>query len=175
MSLAKLKEALNALLPDTIVVKGVKKVPDNFHAQFAAKAKTYRYTILNRRFSTPFLERYVHLIRYPLNIGLMCKESKVLLGQHDFSAFQGSNRIAKSAVRNIKKIKISRKDAKINIEITADGFLYNMVRNIVGTLIEIGRGKYPAGSIQKILESCDRRKAGPTAPAKGLCLVSVKY
>lgn len=175
INLRKLKEALNGNLPVDIRVKTVQEVALDFHAQFFALEKRYRYTILNKRFSSPFLDRYVNLIKTPLDIKLMRKEARILLGRHDFSSFQGSSRIAKSPIRRIKKIKINKKGAIITIDIVADGFLYNMVRNIAGTLIEIGRGRFKKGSMNNILASKDRKKAGPTAPAKGLCLESIKY
>lgn len=175
MPLARLKEALNGLLPQDITVKSLKEVPLRFHAQFDAKEKTYRYTILNRSFSTPFLQRYSNLVRVPLDIRLMAKEAKGLVGKHDFSSFQGRGRIAKSAVRQIKNLSVRKEGNFLYIEVTANGFLYNMVRNIVGTLIEIGRGYFSEGSIKRILKAKNRDLAGPTAPAKGLCLLKVKY
>lgn len=175
ISLQKMKEALNGLLPEDIIIKGIKQAPLNFHSQFNAKEKTYRYSILNRKFSSVFLNRYVNLVRCPLGIKLMRQEAKILEGKHDFSSFQGSNRISKSPIRAIKKIKIKKRGSLVTIDVAADGFLYNMVRNIVGTLIEIGRGRFPKGSMRKILNSRDRKKAGPTAQALGLCLLNVRY
>lgn len=175
IKLNKLKEALNSLLPDDIAIKRIKEVPLSFHSQFKAKSKAYRYTILNHRIPPVFLRNYVWNLQYPLNLNLMRQETRVLLGKHDFSAFQGSNRIAKSAVRVIKDIKISKKGSLINIDVIANGFLYNMVRNIVGTLVEIGRGRFSKGSMKKILLSRNRNNAGPTAPGKGLCLMRVEY
>jgi tRNA pseudouridine38-40 synthase len=105
----------------------------------------------------------------------MQKEAREILGKHDFKAFQAADKKARNPVKTIKKIKISKTGDLIYIDIEADGFLYNMVRNIVGTLIEIGRGKFPKGSLKKILLSKNRKMAGPTAPARGLCLVKIKY
>jgi tRNA pseudouridine38-40 synthase len=105
----------------------------------------------------------------------MKKEAKTLCGKHDFRSFQGSRRKAKDTVRTIKDINITEKGKYLYIDIEADGFLYNMVRIIVGTLIEIARGKYPKGSIKRILKAKNRKEAGPTAKSKGLFLVKVKY
>ena len=108
----------------------------------------------------------------------MKKEAKVLLGKHDFKSFQAKNAFchgSKNTIRTVKSISIKKSKKFLYIDIEADGFLYNMVRNIVGTLIEIGRGYFLEGSMKKILRSCDRQKAGPTASAKGLMLVKVKY
>ena len=105
----------------------------------------------------------------------MRKESSVLLGKHDFSAFAASGGSSKNPLKIIKKLNIVKKKDLIYIDIEADGFLYNMARNIVGTLIEIGRGRFPAGSLKNILLAKNRRCAGPTLPARGLCLVEVKY
>ena len=105
----------------------------------------------------------------------MRKETGVLLGKHNFTSFQASDKIERDPVRTIKSIKITKAQDKIYIDIEADGFLYNMVRNIVGTLLEIGRARLSRGSLKQILLAKDRRLAGPTAPAKGLCLIRVKY
>ncbi len=105
----------------------------------------------------------------------MRSEAKFLLGRHDVKSFTASGTNVKNTVRTIKKLKITEENGLLHIDIEADGFLYNMARNIVGTLIEVGRGKFPEGSLKKILRARDRRCAGPTAPACGLCLMKVKY
>jgi tRNA pseudouridine38-40 synthase len=105
----------------------------------------------------------------------MKKEAKALSGKHDFKSFQAADRVERSSVRTIKKLDIKKKGEAIIIDVEADGFLYNMVRNIAGTLIDIGRGRLPAGSMARILKAKSRKLAGETAPAKGLCLVEVKY
>jgi tRNA pseudouridine38-40 synthase len=175
MSPGKLQRALNGLLPADITISSVREVPLDFHSRFAAKSKAYRYTILNRSYPSALLKNTVYFCRYPLDIGLMLRESRVLLGRHDFKSFQASERKERDSVRTIKDLKIIKDRDLIHIEIEADGFLYNMVRNIVGTLIEIGRGRFPCGSLKKILASKNRRLAGPTAPAYGLCLFKVEY
>jgi tRNA pseudouridine38-40 synthase len=171
----KLQRALNGLLPADISVLKIEEIKPDFHSRFSAKAKTYRYTILNRPQRSAFLRDRAYFYRYPLNFQLMQREAKALLGRHDFAAFCASGASAKDTRRTIRKIVLRKNGGLITIEIEADGFLYNMVRNIVGTLLEIGRGKFPAGSMRKILRLKNREAAGPTAPARGLVLVKVKY
>jgi len=175
ISLGRLQKALNALLPQDITVSKLEEKDINFHSRFYAKSKAYRYTILNRTYPSALSRRTAYFYPFPLDIKLMRKVSKALLGRHDFKSFQASDKKERGAVRTIKKIKISQDKDLIYIDIEAEGFLYNMARNIIGTLIEIGRGKFPAESLKKILLARDRKLAGPTAPAKGLCLMEVKY
>jgi len=177
MAPQKLQLALNALLPPDIKVSAITEVAFDFHSRFHAKQKTYRYTILNRSFSDVFLRNYVFLfLRARLDVKAMQKAAKKLVGSHDFSSFKaaGYSR-SKSNIRIIQKLTIRKKGSFIIIEITGSGFLYKMVRGIVGTLIEIGRGKLPVESLQKILKEKKRTAAGPTAPACGLTLVKVEY
>ena len=175
ITLARLHEGLNALLPEDVSIAKVKAVPDAFHSRFSAKSKVYRYTIFNGKHRSAILRNYAYFLRYPLDVKLMRKEAIVLLGRHDFSAFCGSCGKHKNPLKTINNIKIAKKGAFIYIDVEADGFLYNMVRNIAGTLIEIGRGRFPGGSLKKILFSKNRRLAGPTAPARGLTLMKVTY
>jgi tRNA pseudouridine38-40 synthase len=175
MPLARLKIGLNGVLPEDIKITGLSEAAHDFHSRFSAKSKLYRYTILNRDYSSPLLRHSVFFYPHPLDTKLMQKEAQVLLGKHDFSAFQAAKGKEKNPVKEIKKILVSKRNNFIYIDIEADGFLYNMVRNIAGTLIEIGRGKMPAGSLKKILLSRNRRLAGQTASPKGLCLLKVKY
>lgn len=173
--LKKLQVALNSLLPQDIAIINVREVNANFHSRFNAKSKLYRYTILNNAQRSAFLRNTAYFYPYFLDLKLMRAESKALLGQHNFKAFQASDKKERSATRTIKNLKINKKKGLVYIDIEADGFLYNMARNIVGTLIEIGRGKLKKGDLEKILQAKDRRLAGPTAGARGLCLLSVKY
>jgi tRNA pseudouridine38-40 synthase len=188
ISLDKLQHGLNSLLPPDIVIKAIEEVPADFHSRFQAKSKVYRYVVLNRAYPSALLRNTVYQYPYPLDLQLMRKEAKALLGKHDFKSFCATAGSTKTTIRTIKHIRIYHEprtmnyepktqpsDCLIYIEIEADGFLYNMVRNIVGTLLEIGRGKMPAGSLKKILLAKDRKLAGPTAPAQGLCLLRVKY
>ena len=173
----KLQAALNSNLPKDISVTGIKKVASKFHSQYDAKSKLYRYTILNSRIEDPFSRNYYSKVPYKLDIALMRREASALLGRHDFKAFQAKSALSsiKNTKRTIKRITIKRDAPFIHIDIEGSGFLHNMVRNITGTLIEIGRGYLPRGSISEILSSKDRKKAGPTAPAKGLALIKVQY
>ncbi len=173
LSLQKIQLSLNSLLPEDIAVTGIRAMPLDFHARFNAKAKLYRYTILNRKHKTVFFNRYVWRCYFPLNAALMRKEAACLIGRHDFRSFTASGGDQRSTTRMIREVTIAQKGGTIVISIIADGFLYNMVRNIVGTLVDIGRGRLR--NMKKILQAKDRRTAGMTAPAKGLCLIKVYY
>lgn len=173
--LPRLKLGLNGILPEDIKVIKVSEAPLGFHSRFSVKSKTYRYTILNRDYSSPLIRHMVFFYPHPLDVKLMQGEALSLLGRHNFSAFQASLGKGKNPVKTIKRIAIRKKNDLIYIDIEADGFLYNMARNIVGTLIEIGRARLARGSLKKILLSGDRRLAGQTASPKGLCLLKVRY
>ena len=173
--LRNLQRSLNSLLPDDIVVKDVKEVSLSFHSRYSARSKRYRYTVLNRPFSCALSRNVVFFYPHPLDIKLMKKAAKAFVGRHDFSAFRNADKKAASSVRRVKKLILKKEGDFIHIDIEADGFLYNMVRSIAGTLIEVGRGKIEAGEAGKILRGKRRDLAGPTAPAKGLCLMAVKY
>jgi tRNA pseudouridine38-40 synthase len=175
MPVSQILRALNGLLPKDIVVVTVKEVSSRFHSRFDAILKTYRYQILNREYPTVFKRLYQWNISYKLDFELMQTAANLLTGKKDFRSFQASDKKKRSSVRKIKKISIKKQGDVINIDIEADGFLYNMVRNIVGTLVEIGRGKIKPEDIKEITDAKDRKAAGPTAPAKGLCLVKVTY
>ncbi|MCX5715143.1 MAG: tRNA pseudouridine(38-40) synthase TruA [Candidatus Omnitrophica bacterium] len=183
----KIKNALNALLPGDIVISQAREVGLNFHAIRDVRSKIYRYSILNRP-HRPALSRHgVYFCHFPLDVELMRRQARLLVGRHDFKAFCASGSSACSTIRTIKKITIKKyphiypgavekkDDSLIVIDIEADGFLYNMVRNIVGTLVEIGRGRFKKSGIKRILLAKDRKLAGPCAPAKGLCLIKVNY
>lgn len=170
-----IKKALNSELPGDIVVKNVSEAKRSFHARFSAKDKLYRYRVINSRIPSVFDRRFAAFIPYKLDLRLMRKEAAVLKGKHDFKSFQAADKKERDSIRVIRRLNLRKKDCEIIIEIEADGFLRHMARNIVGTLIEIGRGKLPPGSMKRILKARDRKRAGPTAPAKGLVLVRVKY
>ena len=167
--------AFNSLLPHDIVIKNVAEVPDDFHAQRSAIRKTYRYTILNREYPSALQHNQCCFIQYPLDVKSMLMAKSYLEGKHDFSAFRASNCEARNPVREIYKIDISKKGDFITLDFDGNGFLKYMVRNIVGTLIQVGRNKIPAQEVKVILESRDRKNAGPTAKPCGLCLVEVFY
>lgn len=173
--LKNLQRALNSILPNDIVITEIKKAPLRFHSRFDAKYKLYRYQILNRRYQDPFLRDYAYFYPHPLDVNLMRREAKCLLGRHNFKSFQASGKIDREAIRTIKSLKIARNGDLIRIDVKADGFLHNMVRNIIGTLIEIGRKRFKKGDLKRILKGRDRKLAGPTAPARGLFLVKVDY
>ncbi|MEK6567260.1 MAG: tRNA pseudouridine(38-40) synthase TruA [Candidatus Omnitrophota bacterium] len=183
LALKKIQKALNSLLPADISIKEVWEADKDFHSRYRAKSKIYRYFILNSEIRSAFLHKHAWYIPYQLDVRLMRKESKALVGRHNFNSFCASASGAKTRVRTIKNISITTiryplyaiRYTLIAINIEADGFLYNMVRNIVGTLVEIGRGRFLAASMKKILQAQDRKKAGPTAPAQGLFLAEVKY
>ena len=172
-------KALNVLLPEDVAIKKAEEAVEKFHAQYSVKSKIYRYTISNHLTRSSLGRNYCLHYPYPLNLGLMRKETKVLVGRRDFKSFQaaGSKKVPgpKNTIRTIKKIEIKKKNDIITIEIEADGFLYKMVRSIVGTLLAAASGRLSAGSMKKILKAKNRMLAGQTAPAKGLCLVEVKY
>jgi tRNA pseudouridine38-40 synthase len=184
--LKKLRSAMNALLPKDIAVTGVEEAAPDFDACRNARSKTYRYVILNSLHRSGFLKERAAFCSFPLDAALMRRESRSLVGRHDFKAFCAGGSNAKTTVRTVKSITVKKiscgmlgarekSSCLIAMDIEADGFLYNMVRNIVGSLIEAGRGRFPAGSLKKILSSKERRLAGPTAVACGLYLKKVTY
>lgn len=146
-----------------------------FHARFSAISRAYLYKILNQSCKNIFLENRVWWIRKNLNIEAMKEGSKYLIGMHDFTSFRAQNCQAKSPIKTINEIKITSQDNIINFYISAPSFLYHMVRNIVGSLVLIGEGKYPPSHIDFILKAKDRGKAGQTAPACGLFFLNVKF
>jgi tRNA pseudouridine38-40 synthase len=167
--------ALNGLLPDDIAILAVEVVPDTFHPRFAAKSKLYRYRILNRPARTAMERDRVWHYPHPLNFPAMYEASEVFLGTHDFSSFQGSPTDTENPSCRVTRLELTRSGAELTVEIEGDRFLKQMVRNIVGTLVEVGRGKLQAGKMVEILAARDRTKAGPTAPPQGLYLVRVDY
>lgn len=171
----KIKDALNSYLPKDVVIKKAEEVDFNFHARYDTITKSYRYTILNRKPRSPLNRYYATFIPYPLDISSMQDAARSLVGRHDFGAFQTKGSKVKNSTRTIKDIRVRKRAGFIYIDIEADGFLYNMVRTIVGTLIEVGRDRLKADRIKKILKSKKRSLAGPTAPPQGLCLVKIRY
>jgi tRNA pseudouridine38-40 synthase len=170
-----IQRALNSILPKDIRIREIEQVRADFHARFSARSKIYRYTIVNHSFASPFLRRWAYLVRHPLNLRRMRSAAKYLLGKHNFRSFQAADKKERNSVRTIKWLDIRRDGDLIHINIEADGFLYRMVRNIAGTLIEVGRGRRSAENIKTILKAKNRIYAGSCAPARGLCLMEVKY
>lgn len=175
LPLLNIKRGLNSHLPRDIAIISAEDVKPAFHAQFDAKEKLYRYTMLNRKVRSPLSNRHAAFVSYDLDIKAMKKAAGYLLGKKDFKSFQATDQKERSSVRTISRLDIFSRPPLIEIYIQADGFLYNMVRNIAGTLIEIGRGRMKPGTIKDILAKKHRAAAGQTAPAKGLCLVKVFY
>ena len=169
-------KGLNSLLPDDIVIKTCEHVPDTFHARYDAGRKTYRYRILNRVVPTAVDRRYVWHIRKALQIEAMRAAARHLVGRHDFKAFEGTGSPRTSTVRTIVWADLKKEaEGYLIFEIAGDGFLRYMVRNIVGTLVEVGRGKITPEGFRAILASRDREQAGATAPPQGWFLVAVDY
>lgn len=172
---ARIPLALNSILPDDVVVREAGEAPPEFHARFSALAKTYRYTIYNTRIPSPFWRLYSHFEPRPLNLEAMILAAKYLRGRYDFTSFQAAGASTKTTVRTIFEVGVCRLGELVYLSFRGDGFLYQMVRIMVGTLIEVGLGKRSPEEIKEILEAKRRTKAGPTAPARGLCLVNVEY
>ncbi|MCL6447537.1 MAG: tRNA pseudouridine(38-40) synthase TruA [Armatimonadetes bacterium] len=167
--------ALNGVLPEDVAAVHAEEVPPGFHARFSARAKTYRYTIFNARIPSPFWRRYSHFEPRFLDLEAMAAAARYLRGRHDFASFQAAGADTKTTVRTLFEAEVTRTEELIFFTFRGDGFLYNMVRIMVGTLVEIGLGKRPPEEIKAILEAGERARAGPTVPARGLCLVNVEY
>jgi len=192
---ATIRRALNALLPDDFRVLEAEEADESFHATYSAKGKLYRYAMHDGPVMDPILLRYVVHFNWPVDDSAMHAAAQSLAGTHDFSSFESAGAPRESSVRTITHIAVFRGGAEcigccgspdyspltthhsplLFLEVAADGFLYNMVRAIAGTLINVGRGYWPAKSVQEILDARDRTKAGPTAPPHGLFLVRVDY
>jgi tRNA pseudouridine38-40 synthase len=168
-------KALNALLPSDVRVLGAWEMPQSFHATLDAKSKRYRYVIDNNPVADPFQLRYSHHVFLPLDVDAMRRASEALLGRHDFRSFETNWPNRMSSVRTITQIAVTRHGASVWVDVEADGFLYNMVRTIAGTLILVGLGRWPEARVAQALAAEDRRVAGPTAPPQGLFLVRVQY
>ena len=167
--------ALNSMLPGDIVVRRSLQVKDDLHPRKIKTIKTYRYRIDNETFPDPLKKRYSWHVSYILDIDLMRQGAAYMLGSHDFSSFCAAGSTALSHVRSIDNIEISKHDNEIYIDVTGGGFLYNMVRIIAGTLMDVGRGKIEPEQIKDIIEAKDRTKAGPTAPPEGLTLLNIDW
>ncbi|OZM55934.1 tRNA pseudouridine(38-40) synthase TruA [Lottiidibacillus patelloidae] len=169
------KKALNALLPDDIHVSNAEDVEDEFHARFSTTGKEYRYKILLSKDPNVFQRKYMYHYPYELDIKRMEEAANLLVGTHDYSSFCAANTDVKDKVRTIYSILISKKDNELTISFKGNGFLYNMVRILVGTLLEVGNGKIKVSEMKEIIEAKNRAKAGRTAPAQGLYLWEVFY
>jgi tRNA pseudouridine38-40 synthase len=173
-----LQRALNAVLPPDVRVLSIEEPAGPFHARFDATSKTYEYRIVNAPLVSAFLHRQVWHVVYPLDVDAMRAAAEPLVGRHDFAAFQGAGSSVATTERTVMELGWQDGggyDLPIVMRITGDGFLRHMVRNIVGTLVEIGAGRRDPWGLLELLDSRDRTLAGPTAPAQGLFLVSVHY
>lgn len=176
LRLRNLHMGINSLLPPDIVVKAVSEAPWDFHSQFHSRSKIYHYRIYNGAVRTALCRNISWFVRQPLDIEAMKRAATRLLGTHDFNSFCAAQCEVENRVRTVMSVSFDREDGgMILFRIEANGFLRHMVRNIVGTLVDIGKGRIPEEDVVSIIEARDRRRAGPAAPARGLCLMEVKY
>lgn len=175
MPAEKISYALNQRLPEDIVVQSSKEVAPDFHPRFSKSRKTYEYRILNRKMRMPTRRLDTYFFHYALDVDKMQKAASFLVGEHDFASFCAANAQTKTTVRTIYSCTVSKTEDIITIRVTGNGFLYNMVRIIAGTLIKVGNGDLSAEDIPSILEARDRSFAGPTAPAHGLTMIGLEY
>ena len=172
----KISYALNVRLPEDIRIQNSCEVPPDWHPRYQSSIKTYEYRIYNRPFPNPVVRLYSHHVYWPLDTAKMAEAAKYLTGEHDFASFCSAGAQVQTTVRTIFEAGVQAEETgMITIRLKGNGFLYNMVRIIAGTLMEAGRGSLSPEQIRDILASCDRSKAGPTAPAKGLTLMGIQY
>ncbi|MBI5431347.1 MAG: tRNA pseudouridine(38-40) synthase TruA [Planctomycetes bacterium] len=171
----RLRHALNAHLAEGVVVRRLETCRDDFHARFDARGKRYMYVIATARFQPPFGNKLCHWCEQPLDLQRMRAAADLLVGEHDFSALASSGSPRSSNVRRIQSVHFIARREVFAFVVEGNGFLYNMVRTIAGTLIQVGRGRVEPCEVREILESRERKNAGPTAPPEGLYLVSVLY
>ena len=175
LSAEEIRSYLNRYLPEDIAVREVKIAGKRFHARYNAIGKTYRYTCYIGEAKPVFDRKYTTVLNDDLNIDRMREATQYLIGKHDFRSFCGNARMKKSTVRVVDTLEITERKGYLIITVHGGGFLQNMVRIMVGTLLEVGKGVYPPCHVAEILEAKDRRLAGPTAPAEGLMLLKVDY
>lgn len=172
----KLRDSLNALVrPHPIAVQRVFSVQDAFHARFSAKERFYVYRIQNTRFPPALDRNRVWHVAVPLDADKMNEAAQLLVGKHDFSTFRASECQAKSPIKTLNRITVCRVGDRIEVSVSARSFLHHQVRNIVGSLVLVGRGKWTVEAFKKAFEACDRTKGGPTAPAQGLFFERIVY
>ena len=165
----------NSRLPRSVAVTWAQEVDADFHARFSARARRYRYRLLNRRVRPALEARFVAWERAPLDADAMHAAAQGLLGEHDFSAFRTSQCQAPNPVRDLQELRVERHGDEIHVEVQANAFLHHMVRNLVGTLLMVGRGEQDVAWPARILAGRDRTQAGPTAPAEGLTFLGPRY
>ena len=173
--LSAFREGANRFLPRDVVIRDVREMPENFHARYSAKGKWYRYTIYLGEMRSPLSERTAWHLRGDLDLELMRVAAQFLIGKHDFHVFRTSGCVAKTSLRDIYQVDIAASHDLVYIDVKGSGFLRNMVRMMVGTLVEVGQGKRPAEDLRKLLLAEVGVICGPTAPAHGLCLQEVWY
>ncbi len=171
----KLPSALNSCLPESIVIKAARVVSDSFHPRYCVKMKEYEYLIYNSEIRDPFMSKRAYFYPILLDEKIMDKAANFFVGKHDFSAFMASGSDVIDRERTIYSCNVTRDGDVISVRVSGDGFLYNMVRIMVGTLIEVSKGKINCYDVLKIIESKDRKKAGFTVPPEGLYLNKVTY
>jgi len=169
-----LQRALNAVLPSDVAVRDVEVTEDGFHPRFDARRRSYRYTVYNARVRCPIVRRYSHHVAQPLDLEAMEEAARLLVGERDFATF-GQPPQGTSTVRRVLDAHWEVEGPQLDFYIEANAFLYRMVRSIVGTLFSVGRGWMSVGAFQEALDSCERHRAGTTAPACGLCMLKVTY
>jgi tRNA pseudouridine38-40 synthase len=186
---AEFQRALNALLPEAVRVVALAEAAPDFHARYGAKAKRYVYRLATGEICSPFVRRYAWHVTHPLDRAAMSEALAPLIGRHDFKAFQAAGSRVSDTIRTLYEASLDESEpgplwprgfspgaaSDLSLVLRGDGFLRHMVRNIVGTLVEIGRGRWPPEQMAAVLASRDRRLAGPTAPPQGLFLVEVEY
>lgn len=171
----KISFALNQRLPEDIRIQKSEEVSPDFHPRFRDSVKTYEYRILNRKFAVPTERLYSYFVYLPLDIEAMKKGAEYLVGEHDFLSFSAAHTQVLSTIRTIYSICILKEGDMISIRISGNGFLYNMVRLIAGTLIKVGLHVYPAEHVKEILDAKKRGLAGPKSPARGLTLLEIEF
>ncbi|OPY79528.1 MAG: tRNA pseudouridine synthase A [Syntrophorhabdus sp. PtaU1.Bin153] len=175
IGLTNLARGLNSMLPEDIRVQRGFEADPSFHARYSARSKTYVYRVLNSLYDSPFYTRYAWHVPHILDVVKMDRVMTLVLGEHDFSAFKKKEEVYHSCVRNVITARVKRRGGLVYFVLEGTGFLRYMVRNIVGTIMLVGLEKITANDFSGILESRDRGQAGPTAPAKGLCLQRITY
>ncbi len=175
MGCDEIRDYLNRYLPDDIAVADVREAAERFHARYKAVGKTYCYTCFDGPVKPVFNRKYITILEEELDVEKMQEAARLLEGEHDFKSFCGNSRMKKSTVRLVDSIEIRRSKGYVYFTFHGTGFLQNMVRILVGTLLEVGKGKLQPYEMTNILEAKDRKVSGPTAPAKGLCLLRVDY
>jgi len=171
----KMSIALNGVLPRDVTVRKVEEVGPDFSARFSASSRVYAYLILNRDTPSAVLGRFTTQVRFPLDVEAMQQGANLLLGEQDFACFTNELDVAKSSMRNVMRCQVGRYRKFVLVRIEANAFLRGMVRNIVGTLLQIGNGRRPVEDISRLIQARDRKLAGPTAPPQGLTLMRVRY